>query len=160
MQTVEILTTREQFAEAVRFLESQAPPVLHSAPVQTALQRLREATAAESTALAAVGKAYAALDRLDTVAGTLQVPGANDEASLLSRIVPVFTSRRKSAADRHLSSVIQQARAAIDEGNRKQAAASLNAAKPFTAYASRSLQEEWQALLKKAEKGKMFGRRA
>jgi hypothetical protein len=160
LQTVEVLTTQEQFAEAVKFLESQAPPVLHSASVQTALQRLREATATESAALQAVGKAYAALDRLETGAGNLLAPGANEEASLLSRIVPVFASRRKSAADRQLSSVIQQAQAAIDEGNRKQAAASLNAAKPFTAYASSSLQEEWQALLKKAEKGKMFGRRA
>ena len=160
LQTVEILSTQEEFAEAVKFLESQAPPVLHSAPVQTALQRLREATAAESAALQAVGKAYAALDRLDTGAGNLRAPGANEEASLLSRIVPVFTSRRKSAADRQLASVIEQAQAAIDEGNRKQAAASLNAAKSFATYASSNLQEEWQALLKKAEKGKMFGRRA
>ncbi len=160
LQTVEILSTQEEFAEAVKFLESQAPPVLLSAPVQTALQRLREATAAESAALQAVGKAYAALDRLDTGAGNLQAPGANEEASLLSRIVPVFTSRRKSAADRQLASVIEQAQAAIDEGNRKQAAASLNAAKSFAAFASSNLQEEWQALLKKAGKGKMFGRRA
>jgi serine/threonine-protein kinase len=159
LQTVEILSTQEDFSEAVKFLESQAPPVLHSAPVQTALQRLREATAAESAALQAVGKAYAALDRLDAGAGNLQAPAANQEASLLSRIVPVFTSRRKSAADRQLSSVIEQAQAAIDEGNRKQAAASLNAAKSFATYASSNLQEEWQTLLKKAEKGKMFGRR-
>jgi hypothetical protein len=55
--------------------------------------------------------------------------------------------------------VIEQAQAAIDEGNRKQAAASLNAAKSFATYASSNLQEEWQTLLKKAEKGKMFGRR-
>jgi eukaryotic-like serine/threonine-protein kinase len=159
LQTIEVLTMQEQFAEAVKFLESQAPPILHSAPVQTALQRLREATAAESAALQAVGKAYAALDRLDTGAGTLQAPGATEEASLLSRIFPVFTSRRKSAADRQLASVIERAQAAIDEGNRKQAAASLNAAKPFAAYASSNLQDEWQTLLKKTEKGKMFGRR-
>jgi tRNA A-37 threonylcarbamoyl transferase component Bud32 len=159
LQTIEVLTMQEQFAEAVKFLESQAPPILHSAPVQTALQRLREATAAESAGLQAVGKAYAALDRLDTGAGTLQAPGATEEASLLSRIFPVFTSRRKSAADRQLASVIERAQAAIDEGNRKQAAASLNAAKPFAAYASSNLQDEWQTLLKKTEKGKMFGRR-
>lgn len=160
LQTVEVLTTQEQFAQGLKFLESLAPPVLHSAPVQTALQRLREAAAAESAALQAVGKAYATLDRLDTGAGNLQAPSDNEEASLLSRIVPVFTSRRKSAADRQLSSVIERAQAAIDEGNRKQAAASLNAAKPFAAYASSNLQEEWQTLLKKAGKGKMFGRRS
>jgi hypothetical protein len=100
------------------------------------------------------------LDRLDTGTGTLHTAEGNPESSLLSRIVPVFTSRRKSAADRQLSSLIQQARAAIDEGNRKQAAASLTAAKPFAVFASRNLQDEWQALLKKAERGRMFGRLA
>ena len=124
------------------------------------MKRLREATAAESAALQAVGKAYAALDRLDTGIGTLQSAEGNPESSLLAQIVPVFTSRRKSAADRQLSSLIQQARAALDEGKRKQAAAALKTAKPFAAFASSNLQEEWQALLKKAEKGKMFGRLA
>jgi hypothetical protein len=160
LQTVELLAAHEQFADAVKFLESQTPEVLDSGPVQTALQRLREATAAESAALQAVGKAYAALDRLDTGAGALQAPGADAESSLVSRIIPVFTSRRKSAADRQLSSVLERARAAIEGGDRKQAAASLKAAKPFAGFASSNLQDEWQALLKKAEKGRVFGRLA
>jgi hypothetical protein len=160
LQTVELLATHEQFAEAVKFLESQAPPVLDSGPVQTALQHLREASAAELAALQAVGKAYAVLDRLDTGTDTLQTAESNPESSLLGRIVPVFASRRTSAADRQLSSVIEQARAAIDEGNRKQAAASLKAAKTFAEFASSNLQEEWRALLKKTEKGRMFGRLA
>jgi len=160
LQTVEIFATQEQFAEAVKFLESQAPEVLDSGRVRTALQRLREATAAESAALRVVGKSYAVLDRLDTDTGTLQATEGNAESSLLARIVPVFASRRKSAADRQLSSVIEQARAALDEGNRKQAAASLEAAKLFAGFASSNLQDEWQALLKKVEKGRMFGRLA
>jgi len=34
----------------------------------------------------------------------------------------------------------------------------LKAAKGIAEYASSNLQNEWQTLLKKAEKGKMFGR--
>jgi hypothetical protein len=160
LQTVELLATLEQFAEAVKFLESRTPEVLDSPPIQTALQRLRETSARELAALQAVGNSYAVLDRLDTGTGTLQTAESKPESSLLARIVPVFTSRRKSAADRQLSSVIQQGRAAIDEGNRKQAAAVLKTAKPFAGFASSNLQDEWQALLKKAEKRRAFGRLA
>lgn len=160
LQTVELLATQEQFVEAVKFLESQTPEVLDSPPIQTALQRLRETSARELAALQAVGNSYAVLDRLDTGTGTLQTAESKPESSLLARIVPVFTSRRKSAADRQLSSVIQQGRAAIDEGNRKQAAAVLKTAKPFAGFASSNLQDEWQALLKKAEKRRAFGRLA
>jgi serine/threonine protein kinase len=160
LQTVEVLTSHEYYAEAIRFLESQAPPVLESEPVQNALQRWRAAHDNESAALQAVGKAYAALDRLDSGTGVLQSPGGNAESLLLARMVPVFSSRRKSVADRRLSSAIEQAQAAIEGGDRKQAANTLKAAKAFAEYASGNLQTEWQALLKKAEKGKMFGRRA
>ena len=58
-----VLATREQHAEAVKFLESQEPSVLQSEPVQTALQRLRAAREEELATLQAVGRAYAALDR-------------------------------------------------------------------------------------------------
>jgi eukaryotic-like serine/threonine-protein kinase len=158
LQTVEVLTTQEHYAAAVKFLESLAPPVLESEPVQIALRRWRAATDSELTALQSIGKAYAALDRLDSRAGTLQSPGGNSGSLLLTRIVPVFTSRRKSVADRQLSSAIAQAQAAIEAGDRKQAAGALKAAKTFADHASSNLQNEWQALLKKAEKGKMFGR--
>ncbi|MGP0021630.1 MAG: protein kinase domain-containing protein [Candidatus Sulfotelmatobacter sp.] len=156
LHTVEVLTTEEQYAEAIKFLESQAPTILEALPVQTALQQLRAAGESESAALRAVGRAYAALDRPDSGAGTLQ--GDNSESLLLTRIVPVFTSRRKSAADRQLSSAIAQAQAAMDAGDRKQAALALTTAQPFTEYASINLQNEWQALLRKTKKGKMFGR--
>jgi hypothetical protein len=160
LQTGEALSTQEHYAEAVKFLESQAPSVLQSEPVQAALNSWRAAKDIELAALQAVGKAYAALDRLDSGAGTLQHPSGSAESALLTRIVPVFTARRKSAADRQLSSAIAQAQASIAAGDRKQAANALRAAKPFAEYASVNLQNEWQALLKKAEKGKMFGRLA
>ncbi len=158
MQTVEVLTGQEYYAEAIKFLESQTPEVLESEPAQTALQRLRAANDRELAALQAVGKAYAGLDRFDVVAEGLQNSGASSESLLLTRIVPVFTSRRNSVADRQLSSAIEQARAAIESGDRKQAALELKAVKDFAEYASNSLQNEWQTLVKKAEKGKMFGR--
>jgi len=156
LQTVEVLTTEEHYAEAIKFLESQASTILEALPVQAALQQLRAASESESAALRAVGRAYAALDRPASGSETLQ--GGNSESLLLTRIVPVFTSRRKSAADRQLSSAIAQAQAAMDAGDRKQAALALTTAQPFTAYASINLQNEWQALLRKAKKGKMFGR--
>ena len=43
LQMVDTLTTQEHYAEAVKFLEAQAPSVLESEPVQTALKRLRAA---------------------------------------------------------------------------------------------------------------------
>ena len=159
LQAVEVLTSQEYYAEAVKLLQSQPPPVLESEPVQNALRRWRAAQDSEAAALQAVAKAYGALDRLDGDIGVLQ-SGGNSDSSLLTRIVPVFTSRRKSVADLRLSSAIEQARAAIERGDRKQAATALKAATTFAEYASGNLQSEWQALLKKAEKGKLFGRRA
>jgi hypothetical protein len=155
LQTVEVLATEEHYAEAIKFLEAQPPHTLEALPVQTALQQLRAASENELASLQSVGRAYAALDRIDG-AGTLQSPGG--ESSLLTRIVPVFTSRRKSAADRQLSSAIKQAQAAMEVGDRKQAAVALTTAQPFTKYASINLQNEWQDLLRKAKKSKMFGR--
>jgi hypothetical protein len=105
-----------------------------------------------------MGRAYAALDRFDVETVSLSNSGPSSESLLLSRIIPVFTSRRKSVADRQLSSAIEQARTAIEAGDRKQAALGLRAATCFAEYASSNLQNEWQTLLKKAEKSKMFGR--
>jgi len=159
LQSAEALTTHEQYAEGIKFLESQPPQILQSAPVQTTLQRLRDAHDSEIAALRAVGTAYAALDRLDLRAGSLPDPGGKSESSFLTRIVPVFTSRRKSLADRQLSSVIEQARAAMDAGDKKHAVKLLKEAAAFAECASDNVLSEWQALSKKAEKSKLFGRR-
>ena len=158
LHTVDVLTTQEHFAEGINFLESQPSSVLHSAPVQTALKCLREANDNEVAALRAVGKAYAALDRPDIGAGALQNPPANAHSNLLTRIVPVFTARRKSVADGQLSSALEQARRAMDAGDKKQAARALRAANLFAEYASSNLQSEWQALSREVEKGKVPGR--
>jgi serine/threonine-protein kinase len=152
LETVEALRVHEYYAEAITFLESQPPSVMHSEPVQTALKRLRQANDGELAALQAVGKAYAALDRLDIDGGALQNPSGNPASALLTRIVPVFRSRRKSMADRQLSAGLEQARAAIEAGDKKQAARALKSAKIFTEYASSGLQNEWQSLSRKAEK--------
>jgi hypothetical protein len=82
---------------------------MHSEPVQTALKRLRQANNGELAALQVVGKADAALDHLDIDRGALQNPSGNAASSLLTRIVPVFRSRRKSMADRQLSAGLEQA---------------------------------------------------
>ena len=152
LETVEALRVQEYYAEAITFLESQPPSVLHSEPVQTALKRLRQANDGELAALQAVGKAYAALDRLDIDGGALQNPSGNPASALLTRIVPVFRSRRKSLADRQLSAGLEQARAAMEAGDKKQAARALKSAKIFTEYASSGLQNEWQSLSRQAEK--------
>ena len=85
---------------------------------------------------------------VSTALERLQNPGGDAESLLLARIVPVFTSRRKSVADRQLSSAIKQAQAAMAAGDRKQAGLALTTAQPFTEYASINLQNEWQDLLK------------
>ncbi len=158
LQTVDVLTTQEHFAEGINFLESQPPSVLHSAPVQTALRCLRQANDNEVAALRVVGKAYAALDRPDISAGALQNPPANAQSNLLTRIVPVFTARRKSVADRQLSSALEQARRAMDAGDKRHAARALRAANCFAEYASSNLQSEWQALSREIERGKVLER--
>jgi hypothetical protein len=111
----------------------------------------------ELAALRVVGKAYAALDS-PHFSGALQNPTANAQSTLLARIVPVFASRRKSMADRQLSAALEQGRAAMEAGDKKQAARTLKAANTFAEYASRNLQNEWQALSREAEKGKVLGR--
>jgi hypothetical protein len=105
-----------------------------------------------------VGKAYAELDRPDIAAGALQNAPGKGQSNLMTRIVPVFSSRRKSMADRQLSATLEQARTAMEAGDKKQAARALKAAKAFAEYASTSLQNEWQALSREAEKAKVLGR--
>lgn len=154
MQTAEALSSQEQYVEAISFLESLPPSVQHAEPVQTALRRLHQANESELATLQAVGRCYAALDGPDFASGALQDPVENAEASLLKRIVPVFATRRKLVADRQLASAMEQARAAMDAGDRKGAARLLREAAGFSQFSSNELQSEWQALTKKAEKGK------
>ena len=151
LQAAEALCAHEQYAEAVRLLESQPPSIQQGDSVQRMLAALREASAHELTALQAVGSAYATLDRTGGGKRALQ---ENGESPLLARIVPIFVSRRKTVADRQMSSAIDRARAAIDAGDKKQAAKVLEEAVAFAEYASRDLQNEWQTLNKKAGKAK------
>jgi hypothetical protein len=130
---------------------------MHSEPVQTALKRLRQANNGELAALQVVGKADAALDHLDIDRGALQNPSGNAASSLLTRIVPVFRSRRKSMADRQLSAGLEQA-PAMEAGDKKQSARARKSAEIFTEYASSGLQNEWQTLSLQAEKDKGWGR--
>jgi len=111
--------------------------------------------AALATGCARVNVGTAALERPDAGAAVLQSP-AGAEGSLLGRIVPVFASRRKAAADRQVASAIGQARAAIDSGDRKQAAKVLESVTAFAEYATSELHDEWQALNKKTSKGRVF----
>jgi serine/threonine-protein kinase len=147
LQAAEALRTYEQYSEAVRLLESQPPFVLRTEAVQKALAALREASASEISALQAVGSAYAYLDLGDTAKHALP---ENVKSPLLSRLVPIFASRRKSVADRQLSSALDRARAAFNAGDKKEAARALDAVVALAEYASKDLQTEWQTLSKKA----------
>jgi eukaryotic-like serine/threonine-protein kinase len=149
LQSAEVLRTHEQYTEAVRLLESQPPSVLQHEAVQRALATMRDASASETTALQAVGIAYANLDQADTGKRSLR---EDAKSPLLARLVPIFASRRKLVADLQLSSAIERARAAFNAGDKKQAASALDAVIPFAEYASNDLQNEWQALSKKAGK--------
>jgi hypothetical protein len=157
LQFATALESHEQYSEAVKFLEAQSADVSESESVRSALSRLRQASENEFATLRAIGTAYAALDRLETGGGTL--PETREGSSpLLARIVPAFSSRRKSIADGQLSSAIKQARSAIDAGDKKDASKHLKEVVAFLPFASGKLQEEWHALQKKAEKGKIFGK--
>jgi len=57
-------------------------------------------------------------------------------------------------ADRQLSAGLEQARAAMEAGDKKQAARALKSAEIFTEYAGSGLQNEWQTLSLQAEKDK------
>lgn len=147
LQSAEVLRSREQYAEAVRLLESQQPSVLQHDAVQKTLATMREASASETSALQSVGSAYAYLDHDDAGKRSLR---EDAKSPLLSRLTPIFAARRKSVADRQLSSAIDRARAAFDAGDKKQAASALDAVIAFTEYASSDLKSEWQTLSKKA----------
>jgi serine/threonine-protein kinase len=147
LHAAEELHAHEQYAEAVRLLEAQPPSVLQTQAVQKTLATVREASAGETTALQAVGSAYAYLEYGDGGKRTLQ---ENGKSPLLTRIVPIFMSRRNSVADRQMSSAIDRARAAFDAGDKKQAARALDSVVAFAEFASKDLQNEWHALSKKA----------
>ena len=151
LQSAEVLRTHEQYTEAVRLLESQPPSVLQHEAVQRALATMRDASASESSALRAVGSAYAYLDHDDPGIRSLR---EDAKSPLLIRLTPLFASRRKSVADRQLSSAIDRARAAFDAGDKKQAASALDAVIGFSEYASSDLKNEWQTLSKKAGKAR------
>ena len=108
---------------------------------------MRDANASETTALQAVGSAYAYLDYADGGERTLP---EDSKSPLLTRLVPIFASRRKSVADRQISSALDRARAAFDEGDKKQAAKALDSVVTFAEFASKDLQNEWHTLSKKA----------
>jgi len=151
LQSANDLQQHEQWAEAVQFLENQPPALLQTRKIQDVLAALREASAVELTALQAVGSAYAALERTD---GGKQHLQEDAKSPLLARIVPIFTSRRKSTADIRLTSALDQARVAIEAGDKKQAAAVLESVVACTEYANRELKVEWQNLSKKAGKAR------
>ena len=112
---------------------------------------MREASAGEISALQAVGSAYAYLDHGDADNRSLR---EDAKSPLLARLVPIFASRRRSVADRQLSSAIDRARAAFRAGDKKQAANALDSVLAFTEHASKNLQDEWQNLSKKAGRGR------
>jgi serine/threonine-protein kinase len=147
LESAEFLGAHEQYAEAVRLLESQPPSVLENESIQKSLARLREANAREITALEAVGAAYAYLDR---GYGNKSALEENAQSPLLTRLVPIFAVRRQSIADRQVTSAIEQARAALKAGDKKQAASALDAVIALTEFASKDLESEWQALRKNA----------
>jgi hypothetical protein len=157
LHAVEFLTDQEHYVEAIKFLESQPPSILHSDQIQAAVKRLHAANDNELAALQAVGKAYAALDRPEIDTDSFPSSG-KVESSLLTRIVPIYASRRKTVADRQLSAALEQARLAMDAGDKKQASRALTAAKMFADYASSDLQNAWRALSQESEKSKVFGR--
>jgi len=146
LQTADVVRTHEQYAEAVRFLESQPPSVLQNETVQKVLTALREDSAQEITTLHAVGSAYAYLDHGDSSKGILQ---EDAKSALLTRLVPIFARRRKSVADCQVSSAIEQARAAFNAGNKRQAASTLDSVAAIAEFASQDLRSEWQTLSKK-----------
>jgi hypothetical protein len=155
LQAVESLGKHEQYAEAVRFLEAQPASLQQIDAIKKALASMREANANEMAALRALGGAYAGLEGGGR--GPSVLP-ENTRSSLLGRIVPIFASRRKSVADRQVSTAIDRARAAIDSGDKKQAASILEAVTAFVEYASGDIPSEWQSLSKKVGKGKGFGK--
>ena len=151
LQAVEALRSHEQYSEGLGLLENLPPAVQQAGSIQKALAAMREASADELAALRAIGEAYASLE------GTANRPPVlpeNTGSSLLGRVIPFFTSRRKSSADRQTSSAIDRARMAIESGDKKRAGKILDQAANLAQYASGDLQTEWQTLNRKAGKGK------
>jgi len=151
LQTVEGLRSHELYTEALRLLENLPPAVQQIGSIQKALAAMRESSADELAALRAIGGAYASLEG---TANRSPVLPENSGSSLLGRVIPFFSSRRKSSADRQTSSAIDRARTAIDSGDKKQAGKILDQVINLARYASGDLQTEWQTLNKKAGRGK------
>lgn len=151
LQTVEALRSQELYTEALLLLENLPPAVQQTGAIQKALAAMRAASADELAALREIGGAYASLEG---TANRSPVLPENSGSSLLGRVIPFFTSRRQSSADRQTSWAIDRARTAIDSGDKKQAGKILDQVANLALYASGDLQTEWQALNKKAGRGK------
>jgi hypothetical protein len=158
LRSLDALFQQEQYAEAIRFLESQPQHVRTTEAAQRAMSGLHAAYENELMELRSIGTAYAALDRMDLRSGVLSSPP--EASSFFARIVPVFASRCRLLADKQVSSSLENARTAIESGDRKLAAKFLTEAATFAEFASRQLQSEWQALSKSSEKGGIFKKRS
>jgi hypothetical protein len=158
LRAADAISRKEQYEEALTFLESQPPHIIAAEAVQRAVSWLRQASEKELAAVRSVGAGYAALDRMELGSGVLS--SRPDESAFLTRIIPIFAARRTALADREISSALENVRAAIESGDKKLAAKILSAASSLADFASSPVHDEFQALHQSMEKGGKFRRRS
>lgn len=139
----------EQFDEGVALLKSQPDSVLQCPEAKEALRNLRAARDRDRREMQAVGMAYAALDRPDVAAGwsALQaVLHAHPDSLFLSQMSRALETRRRSLADRVLTSASERARRALSAGDLDTAQEALSTGATLVEYASPEIKSEWQRM--------------
>lgn len=143
----------EQLEEGVAFFKSQPPAVLQLPAAADALKALRHARENARKALAAVGSAYAALDRRDMRAGNIALQdsvSAHTDTSFRTRIVKSYADRRRTVADKLVNLASERAQEALRSGDAHSAQQVLDGAAVLVEYAHPDIQSKWQRLSKEA----------
>ncbi len=151
----------EQFDEGVAFLKAQPATVLQQPAAKEALKVLRAFREQSRQELQIIGRAYAALDGQELVAGwnSLQTClQAHPDSAVLNRIVQNFDTRRREQANRTVTAAIENAQAALSAGDAGAAQEALDAAAGVIECTSPEVKANWQNLTKEVARSNILSR--
>lgn len=161
LDTLQQLSSFEQWEEAITFLEQQPPALRDNDAVRLALTDLRDASDRESRVLQVAGGAYAALHRAELTTAhqqTVAMRQVSDPSGLAPALLQSLATRVAQVADKVVTNALSEARSALRVSNPKQAInilASANIAKDFSSPAVR---QHWRSLKKQAARAKLLKR--
>ena len=160
LEGCDALMQREEYHQAVLWIEQQPSAIQQVSAVHGALVAARDAEDQEQLVLQATGKAYAAL-----ASGNIELGGdalkllhdCRPESRLLKDLLERYGRRRTGVAERSVLQAIASAKAALDAGHAKDALEHLRQVQPFLKHADSETQKNWEEMNRKAGRAKVLG---